>query len=612
MQPAEVAPGVFMIRDTCNVYLIRSTDAATGETTAVAIDFGSGRALDFLVDLGITRITDVLMTHHHRDQGQGLPLAAAHGAAIHVPPIEVDLFRDVEEMWRTRQMVNDYNLRQDRFSLLESVPVASVVPLYRAATYGGVTVRPMPTPGHTLGSVSYVLDRDETRTVFTGDLIYGPGKVWSIAATQWSYSENEGPAMTVLSALLVRDENADVLLPSHGDAMHDPSDALSQLADVMQRYVDSRRPSPWELERKLRDPYVAVTPHLLYNAESMSTGYVLVSATGDALFIDFGYDMFTGLIGGGERSSRLPWLASLPALRANHGVKDVEVVLATHYHDDHVAGLELLRQAEGTQVWTPANVAPVLADPLRYDLPCLWWDPIPSDRVLPLGESFEWHEYTITVHELPGHTLYAAAFEVEVDGVVALFTGDQQSNEGRHVHDMALPNYQYRNLFRMTDYRDSAALYRRVAPGLLLSGHWSPRVFDEPLAEALDNIGQQVIDLHTELLPFDDLALEVDSIHARISPYRSIATVGASVTLTVELINPLRQEAETVVAAVIPLGWRSFPERVTRVLQPGERAQLEFVIQVGTAPVKRARIAADVSFGALHLGQHAEALIDIE
>ena len=86
--PQQVAPGVWLIPDTCNVYLIQ----AEGDRTAVTIDFGSGGVLDHLAALGIDRITDVLMTHHHRDQGQGLPAASAHGARIHVPPVEVDLF----------------------------------------------------------------------------------------------------------------------------------------------------------------------------------------------------------------------------------------------------------------------------------------------------------------------------------------------------------------------------------------------------------------------------------------------------------------------------------------------------------------------------------------
>src|SRR5690349_10035232 len=135
---SEIAPGVFRVEDTCHVYVVRD-ESAEGERTAFAVDFGSGRVLDLLPEMGVDRLTDVLMTHHHRDQGQGLPRAAAAGARIHVPPVEQDLFGRVDEMWRTRRLWNDYNLRQDRFSLLDPVPVHGLVPEYRTGTYAGTS-----------------------------------------------------------------------------------------------------------------------------------------------------------------------------------------------------------------------------------------------------------------------------------------------------------------------------------------------------------------------------------------------------------------------------------------------------------------------------------------
>ncbi len=154
--------------DTCNVYLL-----ITGRD-AVAIDFGAGTVLDHLADHGVDRITDVLMTHHHRDQGQGLARAAAAGIRIWVPSTERDLFAEVGEHWRTRTLDNDYDLRQDRFSLLEDVPVHGVVPEYRTTRIGGIDLRALPTPGHTLGSLTYLAEVDGRRAAFTGDLLYGP------------------------------------------------------------------------------------------------------------------------------------------------------------------------------------------------------------------------------------------------------------------------------------------------------------------------------------------------------------------------------------------------------------------------------------------------------
>ncbi|WP_308493047.1 MBL fold metallo-hydrolase [Microbacterium terrisoli] len=610
MTPVEIARGVWRIDDTCAVYLIVDPTAAAGERDAIAIDFGSGLALDHLAGLGIRSVTDVLMTHHHRDQGQGLPLAVAHGSRIHVPPVEVELFDRVEEMWASRQLDNDYNLRQDRFSLLQSVPVHATVPEYRELSLDPATVRVLPTPGHTMGSVSYLLDRDGQRIAFTGDLIYAPGKVWSLAATQWSYTQNEGPGMTVLSSILLDREKPTMLAPSHGDVMHDPHEALTQLGDAMQTYVDSRRSYPWALTERLDDPFLALTSHLLLNRTSMSCSYVVLSETGEALVIDYGYDMTTGIVLGQERAARRPWLASLPALRRNHGVTRITVALPTHYHDDHVAGMPLLREVEGTRLWIPENVAPTLADPWREDLPCQWYDPIVADRVLPLDRPFAWNEYEFTAHAQPGHTLYAVAYSAVIDGVTVVFTGDQQEGLGGRDGRRDIMNYQYRNLFRLGDYPRSAALYRRIAPGLMASGHWEPRWADAAYLDYLVAVGQEVDDVHHRLLPLDELDIGVDGQVARISPYRSHARVGDTLVYSVHVRNPHAEACEAQLRLALPIDWRSSAGEKTAQLGPNEEATVEFTVVVGSAG-RRQRLAVDVTVGHLRLGQHAEAIVDV-
>jgi glyoxylase-like metal-dependent hydrolase (beta-lactamase superfamily II) len=610
MSVTAVARGVWRIADTCHVYLVVDPDSPSGERDAVAIDFGSGLALSHLAELGIRRITDVFMTHHHRDQGQGLPLAVAHGARIHVPPVERELFDRVEEMWEGRQLDNDYNLRQDRFSLLQSVPVHASVPEYRMVEAAGVPLFVLPTPGHTIGSVSYLLDRDGERLAFTGDLVYAPGKVWSLAATQWSYTQTEGPAMTVLSALLLHRYHLSAIAPSHGDVMRDPDHALELLAQTMQEYVDSRRSYPWDLRARLEDPFIALTPHLLLNRTAMSCSYVVLSETGEALIIDYGYDMTTGLVLGQERAARRPWLASLPALRELYAVTRISVALPTHYHDDHIAGMPLLRDVEGTELWIPENVAPTMADPWLEDLPCQWYDPIVADRVLPLGEAFTWNEYTITAHDQPGHTLYAVAYEMQIDGVKVAFTGDQQEGLGGRDGRRDIMNYQYRNLFRLGDYVRSAELYRRIGPGLMASGHWDPRWVDEEYLTYLAESGRFVDDLHERLLPEDALAIGPSGQTARLLPYRRNAVTGESAAYTVRVRNPLPQAARARITPVLPLGWRSSGQEFEIDLEPGEESSVQLTVTPASSG-RRQRIAIDVAIGDLLLGQHAEALLDV-
>jgi glyoxylase-like metal-dependent hydrolase (beta-lactamase superfamily II) len=614
MEPSpltEIVPGVFRIVDTCNVYVIRDPSAGpAGARTAVAVDFGSGLVFEYLAEMGVDRITDVLMTHHHRDQGQSLAWAAAEGVRIHVPPAERDLFDDVDEMWQSRVLRNDYNLRQDKFSLLEPVPVHDVVPEYRSRTYAGTSVEVAPSPGHTTGSVTYVIERDGRRLAFTGDLIYAPGKVWSLAATQWSYTDNEGPAMTVLSCLQLAERDLTVLLPSHGEPIEDPPGALRLLADRMGEYVNSRRPYPWDLREWLGSPYLRLTEHLLSNRTSNACSYVLLSQTGAALIIDYGYDMYTGLPSGADRASRRPWLGSLPSLRRDFGVTAIEVALPTHFHDDHVAGMNLLREVEGAEIWAPAHVADILESPLEQNLPCTWYDPIPVDRRLPLNASFRWHEYEIIVHDLPGHTLYQAAYEFVVDGVRVLATGDQQVGMGVVDGTREVLNYQYRNRFRLGDYQAGARLYRDVAPQLMIFGHWPPRWVDEEYFGLVAREADEQDRIHRELLPLEETGIGPDGVLARIAPYYSRAETGSAVRLRVQVSNRSDAVQLAVLRMVVPVGWVTTPDAAAISLPPLGEEQIEVEVQPG-APRRRARLAVDVSIGDLHLGQHAEAIIDM-
>jgi glyoxylase-like metal-dependent hydrolase (beta-lactamase superfamily II) len=208
---------LYLFQDTCNVYVLCSG------VEAVLIDFGSGDVLDHLDRIGVERVTDVLMTHHHRDQGQGLARAVHRGIRIWVPHTEQDLFHSVDAHWQARELYQNYNVRQDRFSLLESIPVDGTLQDYETRLFGDLSLTVLPTPGHTTGSISLLVELQGKRILFCGDLIAAPGKVLSLSATQWTYNGAEGVAAGLASLLDLQDRQLDVLLPSHGLPIHDPA-----------------------------------------------------------------------------------------------------------------------------------------------------------------------------------------------------------------------------------------------------------------------------------------------------------------------------------------------------------------------------------------------------
>lgn len=597
---------MYVVPDTCNVYVLVSGDEA------VAVDFGSGMVLDTLDALGVRRLTDVLLTHHHRDQAQGLARAVAHGARVWVPHAEQDLVARVDEHWQMRQIDGNYNLRQDRFSLLESVPIAGTVVDYTTRRFGGYDITVVPTPGHTPGSVSYLVDAVGERLAFTGDLVYGSGKVWSTAAMQWTYSGLEGAGATVLSMRGLQEREPTLVLPSHGEPVDAPAAAFATLEQRLRRLIDSRRDRPWDVDRHWDSPFQPLSPHLLRNRTSHATTYVLLSESGGALVLDYGFDMITGFPPPtDDRAARRPWLPSLRVLKRDFGVDRVEVAVPTHYHDDHVAAFNLLRDTEGTQVWAERSIARILREPRRFDLPCLWRDPIAVDREPAPGEPVRWREYELTMYPLPGHTLFAVAIAFEVDGRKVVATGDQQDGAWEPGVHTELLNFQYQNRFRIDDFVQSAALYRELRPDLMISGHWAPRQVDDVYLDMLAEKGRELADVHRALLPLDDVDFGAEGVGARIEPYQATVPVGVSVRYDVEVVNPFGHDDTVEVELVVPSGWTSTPSRAAIVLPEHGSGVVHFDVTPAGPPVRRARIGADLTVGRRRFGQHAEALVDV-
>lgn len=606
--PVQIASNVFLYHDTCNVYVLRSG------REAVLIDFGNGDVLAHLDQWGIDRVTDVLVTHHHRDVVQGLWRAEAAGIRVWVPPVERELFDRLDEHWASRTLDNDYDLRQDKFSLMEPVPVTGTVAEYRTRRYGDFDIYTLPTPGHTVGSVSYVVETDGRRLVFGGDLAYASGKTWSLAASQWTYVGTDGLAATRLSCMQVEALDPSLLLPAHGAPMSDVRTGLALLRSRLDQLIHLRRTGePWDLDQWFHRPWEQVSPHLLRNVTSLATSFALLSDSGNAILLDFGYDRSTGIPLSADRSARRPLLACLDSLRRDFGVERIEAVIPTHYHDDHVAGFNLLREVEGTQVWAEEAITPVLEDPRRYDLPCLWYDPIPVDRSVPAARPLRWHEYELTMWPLPGHTLYAAAIGFEADGERVLVTGDQQDGGGVPNERPELLNFQYRNRFRIDDFVRSAELYRSLRPDVLISAHWWPprRVTDDYL-DLLLTQGRQLAALHRDLLPLEEVDFGMEGFGARIEPYRATVRGGEELKLDVTARNPFPREDAVVVQLEVPDGWKVSPRAHEK--QVPARSDVDVAFQI-SPPVgvtaRRARVTADLTVGNTRFGQQAEALVSV-
>ncbi len=595
----EVAPEVFSFQDSCRVYLLRWGDEG------VLIDFGTGLVLERLSEVGVKRVSDVLLTHHHRDQASGLAPFAASDLRVWVPHQEQDLVARVDEHWQAREVFNSYNNRQDRFSLRRSLPIAGTLKDYAEYAFGGYTFEVLPTPGHTTGSVTLLAEVAGQRLAFVGDLLAAPGKLWSMAATQWSYNGAEGVAASIASLLSLENKKPDVLLPSHGEPIPKPEAAIDLLIERLYALLQARGENP-RLFQLRAEPYLRLSPHLLWNRTSLAYGYVLLSKSGKALLFDYGYDFMTGPASGSDRASRRPWLYTLSALKQGFGVTEIEAAIPTHYHDDHVAGFNLLREAEGAEVWASDTVADILEAPERYDLPCLWYDPIPVDRRLPLNEPFCWEEYELTLFALPGHTTHAVAVFLEVDGVRVLIAGDQYQNTRE-----AKWNYVYNNGFHLSDYERSAALFRSVQPDLILTGHWEPYRVEPGYLEGLEQRGVLLRTLHEDLLLPSAWATAGGDRLVTLEPYQSTVTPGGSFVLTAFLAHGFEEAREAVIRLELPPGWLAEPGEVRLEATPGLTHHASFRVTVASTAGRRQRVAASLWLEGRPWGEVAEALVDV-
>jgi hypothetical protein len=195
-------------------------------------------------------------------------------------------------------------------------------------------------------------------------------------------------------------------------------------------------------------------------------------------------------------------------------------------------------------------------------------------------------------------------------------TGDQQDKAwardvipGGRPHERL--NHIYAGRVSPDDFVKSAQLYAGLEPELMISGHWRPRKIQRDYLEMLEGRGRLFEELHRELLPLEDINLGLEGYSARIEPYRSEVGPGSQIDFDVWVRNPLPTTNGVRVELVVPDGWAADPAELSVTLDGLAVATLRFCVSVGSAAQRRARIAADVTVGERHLGQHAEALVTV-
>jgi glyoxylase-like metal-dependent hydrolase (beta-lactamase superfamily II) len=605
-EPRKITDNLFVFEDTCNVYIVKDG------SKAVLIDFGSGRVMNHLGAIGVNKVEWILHTHHHRDQCQGDRRATARGIPIAVPAHERHLFADAENFWRNRRVFHLYYVRNDFNTITRNISVARALEDYTTLKWGPYDFQILPTPGHTLGSITLLATIDGRRVAFSGDLVYAPGKIVNLFDTQVNYGGEEGIDLGIYSMTHLLDSQPQMLCPSHGDVMPDAAGALNATIRSLRSYYGIQFDTLTADHR----PY-AVSPHLIASYQTMSSFYAIVSDSGKALFIDYGSAStphFTNFERATATDDRIRFVEhSITDLQRRFGMKTVDVAMPSHMHDDHMNGFPHLKRHYGTKVWCYENMIDVFENPRGYNLGCVLGEAFKVDRAFRNGDRFRWEEFEFEITHSPGHTEYQMALFATIDGQKVAFTGD-----AFHPPNRADASMRHSLIFRNHVENDSHLKSIRNLidhePALILPGHGKPFALTREMMLATEQKFRRQQQAFIDILPDGETDFGLDPSWVSIYPYQLLLTPGNAQTVEIRVQNYKPEAIRMEVALVAPAEWNIEPRSLKFEVPANAKAKhpVQVMAPRGWIPNSpRFAIACDVMRDGRYLGQITEAVVEL-
>ena len=605
-----VAKSIWMYEDSCNVYAVQ------GSLGIVLINAGTGQWLKNLDELP-SDVKAVMCTHFFRDHSAGGAEAARKGIQVYAPYWEQEQFSDPLGLFQRRETFIIYDNVWDLYAPIEPIPITNWLKDWEKVSIAGLSFLVVPTPGVTLGAVSYLCELEGVKVAFCGEVIHSPGKITRIAPLQYNYNDLPGALNIMYSIRLLKDMDVDIIAPSLGIPMQKGAvkGALASLEENIRFAVSGRPEYKPYIESLDEDPLQKVSDHIYQSRfGGASTWFILSDSGKKALSIDYGYHIFHSF--GSSYSfprNRRSILHGLDGLKKKFDIEGIDVILVSHFHDDHVNGIPLLQRLYGTRCWAGENFAHILADPMGYNFPCTWPEPI-SVEPQPLGAPIKWEEYTFTLHPMSGHTRWGTLIEFEVDGMQVVATGDQY-----FFHDFGEPekapimhNHVYRNGALLESFAESNKLMFKIKPDLILPGHGNAYRTSNVFYKKLSEYASDYLELHRRIMPLEDrdVHFNVDSRAGWLEPYRTLREEPCELCFRAVTRNPYNKTAKLHLRLVGPEGWKTSSRSVSA------EARAETSVELSITPPKETKcrrqpIALELNIGDHCFGQIAEALVTI-
>jgi glyoxylase-like metal-dependent hydrolase (beta-lactamase superfamily II) len=626
----QVLPGVLMWPDSCNVYAI------TGPDGVLIVDAGTGEWIDHVGELP-GRPLALACTHFFRDHCAGAARAARElGLHVLVPEREMELFSDPLEHFRGRKTYIVYVNYWDHFAPIEPIPVAAPLRDYERIELAGLEIEVIPLSGATMNQVGIGFDVPGTslRAVCSGETIHSTGRVPRVAPLQYDYAGLWGAVEVWYSAANLRRRGVDVLLPSLGSPILAEADgALEAVQRTMEALCATRPEEAGELETARSDDgrpsLTRVSEHVWLAQRSASSCAFVVGPSGSALALDYGYHAQRWWNGFPFDTYRSRALAhTLDALRDEAGVERIDVVIPSHYHDDHVVGIPFLQRSQGTECWAHEVFADLLERPEAHQFPCNNPTPTKVHRRLRDGETVSWQGIEFEFEAASGHTRFQNLISFEIDGLRYAHSGDQygfiakssltshavESVKGEALSDWANLTHQENHVYRggahLDSFAHSGAWLKAQRPDIVLSGHWPPFRADQAFFDLIDERTQLYEEVHRRAMPLGeaDVHFDVDSWAGWLWPYRLHLADGETAVLRATVRNPLPHAATLLVRLVGPAGWAG--KAATLTAPAHAEVSCELTLSVA-GECRRQPIALELIADGRPFGQVAEALVTV-
>ena len=518
-------PDLFVWTDTCNVHVLRDGD------TALLIDLGDGSVLEHLAEIGVQRVEWLLLTHHHREQCQGIERLNRTVTKVAAPKAEQVLFEKPTEFRKWFPTLGDtYSVYGASYARPPRKPILIDQALESGKPFAwrGREIQCLDTPGHSPGSLTFVIRHGGRATAFTGGVIHDGAKMTTWFDTEWDYGFAKGIDTLIKSVELLIEQKLDLALPSQGTAILNPQVQLEtyrqKLTAFRQSYVrgypvfDSKPEERDSISKPTAVPLISqVTPHL-YKLSHKTQGKnfaIIISDNGRGLILDAGLFPKTMLE------------EIIVGLRTHMGLKEIDAFWISHMHGDHFLLGPTLKEKYGAKAWTLDRIADKCEFPRRYDYAALvsaygdGFDGMKIDKPFRDGETIEWEGYKIQVDWMPGQTEFGCCLWLEIDGKRIAFTGDNlfgnPADKKQNGHEAVVAR---NSAIFEEGYLLGSKYLKDLKPDIVMGSH--SFVMHDP-AEFLGRFhewSKEIITHYRELLPDKNYEYLFDPYWVSAYPYR--------------------------------------------------------------------------------------------